>query len=157
MKQIVFLAVILTAAVFPIAAQQANVSPGANSRELFDAIAQADGKISNAVNGHAVEVLMAMFTDDLEFYHDKDGLTNYKQTADGFKEMFANAPDIRRDLVPGTLEVYPLKDYGAIEIGAHRFCHKENGKDDCGTFRFVMLWRKEGDAWKISRVVSYGH
>jgi hypothetical protein len=71
--------------------------------------------------------------------------------------MFASAPDIRRDLEPGSLEVYPIKDYGAMEIGRHRFCHKENGKDDCGTFGFAMVWRKAGDSWKISRVLSYGH
>jgi hypothetical protein len=64
---------------------------------------------------------------------------------------------------PTPLEVYPIKDYGAIEIGAHRFCHKEKGNDaspartDCGTFKFAMVWRKIGDSWKISRVLSYGH
>ena len=40
--------------------------------------------------------------------------------------MFANMPDIRRDMV-GSLGVYPIKDFGAIEVGTHRFCHKENG------------------------------
>jgi hypothetical protein len=64
---------------------------------------------------------------------------------------------------PTPLEVYPIKDYGAIEIGAHRFCHKEEGNDaspartDCGTFKFATVWRKIGDSWKISRVLSYGH
>jgi hypothetical protein len=71
--------------------------------------------------------------------------------------MFASATDIKRVLVKDSLEVYPVKDYGAIEIGAHRFCHKENDKDECGTFEFAMVWRKTGDSWKISRVLSYGH
>jgi hypothetical protein len=71
--------------------------------------------------------------------------------------MFGNSPDIRRELVPGSLQVYPIKDFGAIEIGTHRFCHKENGKDDCGNFPFVMVWRKSADSWKVSRVISYGH
>jgi hypothetical protein len=44
-----------------------------------------------------------------------------------------------------------------MEIGRHRFCHKENGKDDCGSFGFAMVWRKTGASWKISRVLSYGH
>jgi hypothetical protein len=64
---------------------------------------------------------------------------------------------MRRDLVPGTLEVYPIKGYGAIEIGAHRFCHKEDGKDDCGVFKFVQIWQKQESGWKVTRVVSYGH
>ena len=73
---------------------------------------------------------MALFTQDLEFYHNKDRLTNYEQTGENFKRLFANTPDIRRELVPRTLEVYPIKDYGAIEVGAHRFCHKEEGKEE---------------------------
>jgi hypothetical protein len=71
--------------------------------------------------------------------------------------MFANSPDIRRDLLEGSLEVYPIKDFGAIEIGTHRFCQKENGKEDCGNFPFVMIWKKSGNSWKVSRVISYGH
>ena len=34
---------------------------------------------------------------------------------------------------------------------------KENGKDDCGTFKFAMIWRKDDETWKLSRVISYGH
>jgi hypothetical protein len=29
---------------------------------------------------------------------------------------------VHRELVPGTLEVHPIPGYGALEIGAHRFC-----------------------------------
>lgn len=75
----------------------------------------------------------------------------------GLKGMFDQNNGIRRDLVPGSLEVYPIRDYGAIEIGAHRFCHVENGKDDCGTFKFVQIWQKQQRGWKVTRVVSYGH
>jgi ketosteroid isomerase-like protein len=125
--------------------------------ELFDTIARLDGEIFGAFNAHDVDRLMSLFTDDLEFYHDTGGLGNYRQNAEDFKKMFASMPDIRRELVKASLEVYPIKDYGAMEIGEHRFCHKENGKDDCGTFKFAMVWRRTGDSWKISRVLSYGH
>jgi hypothetical protein len=100
---------------------------------------------------------MSWFAEDVEFYHDKGGLTNYQETREGFTKMFGNAPDIRRTLVPGTLKVYPIKDFGAIQLGTHQFCHKENGKDDCGDFPFVMIWKKTGESWKVSRVISYGH
>jgi hypothetical protein len=53
--------------------------------------------------------------------------------------------------------VYPVNNFGAMEIGAHKFCHLENGKQDCGTFKFAMIWKKTEDGWKISRVISYGH
>lgn len=137
--------------------EQAGKKPAATSGELFDAITRMDSAMFDAFNRHDVDRLMAMFTDDLEFYHDTGGLTNHEQTRESFKKLFASSPDIRRDLVTGSLEVYPIKDYGAIEIGEHHFCHKENGKDECGTFKFVMVWREIGDSWKVSRVISYGH
>jgi hypothetical protein len=34
-----------------------------------------------------------------------------------------------RELVPGTLQVYPVKDYGAIEMGVHRFHHPGHEKE----------------------------
>lgn len=127
------------------------------SRELTRTIAKMDAQVFDAFNAHKVDPLMAMFTDDLEFYHDQGGLTNYEQTAENFRRLFADMPDIRRELVLGSFEVYAIKDYGAIEIGAHRFCHKKQGKKACGTFRFFHIWRKSGDTWKISRVISYGN
>jgi hypothetical protein len=98
-----------------------------------------------------------MFTENLEFYHDKGGLTGYSQTIDFMTAVAKSNNDLRRDLVPGTLEVYPIPNYGAMEIGSHTFCHQENGKQDCGTFKFVHIWKKIGNEWKITRVVSYGH
>jgi ketosteroid isomerase-like protein len=153
--------VFLIVAVFSISVRAADQSPGKNmaakSGELFETIARMDSAIFDAFNAHDVDRLMALFTDDLEFYHDTGGLTDNRQNAESFKKMFASTPDIHRDLVKGSLEVYPVKDHGAMEIGEHRFCHKENGKDDCGTFKFAMVWRKTGESWKISRVLSYGH
>ena len=148
---------LLITAVVSVAGQTPAPSSTAESHELFDTVARQDTKIFDAFNAHDAKALMAMFTSDLEFYQDNDGVKNYEECSGDFKKMFLNTPDIRRDLVPGTLKVYPIKNYGAIEIGAHRFCHKENGQDECGVFEFVMLWKKAGDSWKISRVVSYGH
>src|SRR5438477_143864 len=103
--------------------------PPTGSEQLFQTIARMDAAIFDAFNAHDVDRLMSYFTEDLEFYHDTGGLSTYRQNVDDFKKMFAGTPDIRRDLVKESLEVYPIKDYGAMEIGQHRFCHKENGKD----------------------------
>jgi ketosteroid isomerase-like protein len=132
-------------------------SPSPDADQLFNAIAQMDSKIFDSFNAHDAERVMSFFTGDVEFYHDKDGVSNYQQTADDFKRLFAGTPDIHRELVSGTLEVYPIKNYGAIEIGAHRFTHKENGNEETGSFKFVHVWRKIGDSWKLSRVICYRH
>jgi ketosteroid isomerase-like protein len=125
--------------------------------QLRDLVARLDQSMFDAYNAHDADGLMAWFTEDLEFYHDTGGLMDVEQVKTGFTNVFANNKDIRRDLVDGSLEVYPIKDYGAIEIGAHRFCHTENGKPVCGTYRFMQIWRFTDGAWKVSREVSYGH
>lgn len=129
----------------------------ADAARLRELVGELDRNMFEAYNAHEVDGLMAWFTEDLEFYHDTGGLLDFQQVKQGFTSVFVNNKDIRRDLVEGSLEVYPIRDYGAIEIGAHRFCHTENGKPDCGTFRFMQIWRVDGGVWKVSRDVSYGH
>ena len=127
------------------------------SDSLYKEIARMDTVLFNAFNSRDMENFKMLFTEDLEFYHDKGGLTNYAYTIESFKNTIARNDGLRRDLVKGSLEVYPINNYGAVEIGAHTFCHLENGKQDCGTFRFVHVWKKTDNGWKISRVISYDH
>lgn len=108
-------------------------------------------------NAHDVDRLMSYFATNLKFYHDKGGLSDFSQTRQGFARLFAQSPDITRTLVPGTLEVFPVKNYGATHIATQWFCHVENGRNDCGNSKFVMVWQQQGDTWKIIRVVSYDH
>ena len=98
-----------------------------------------------------------MFTNDLEWYQDNGGLISYKTVFENFANTFKKPFKLTRELVPGSLEVHPIKDYGAIEIGVHRFRHIENGKEEVGTFKFVMIWQQKNELWKISRVISYDH
>lgn len=125
---------------------------------LYNEIAHMDSVLFNAFNTRDVEKFKSLFSEDLEFYHDKGGLTNYEYTINFMKDVAKNNNNgLRRDLVKGSLEVYPIPGYGAMEIGAHTFCHLENGKQDCGTFKFVHIWQRKNGEWKITRVVSYGH
>lgn len=128
---------------------------------LYNQIAHLDSILFNAYNKQDIETVKMMFTEDLEWYQDNGGLLSYQTVMSNFQAIFErykklNTP-IRRDLVEGSLEVHPIKDYGAIHIGKHTFCHWENGKNDCGTFKFLMIWQKKDSVWKISRVVSYDH
>jgi ketosteroid isomerase-like protein len=125
--------------------------------DLHSEIAAADRALFTAFNQRDLTKLRSYFTRDLEFYQDNEGVERYAQTMKDFGQMFGQPAPIRRELVPGSLEVYPIKDYGAIEVGRHRFCHVENGKNDCGTFSFVHIWQRTKAGWKISRAVSYGH
>ena len=61
-----------------------------------------------------------------------------------------------RELVPGSLAVFPIKDFGAIEQGSHRFCQTDASKCE-GLADFTILWRHSSGRWEITRVLSYGH
>jgi Domain of unknown function (DUF4440) len=129
------------------------------SPELFKEIYTQDSLMFAAFNAHDSVALMRFFSDDMEFYHDKGGLSDFKGTAYGFHRLFENNKEtgLRRDLVAGSMEVYPINEYGAVETCQHRFCHLENGKDDCGTFKNIMIWKKTAADWKVTRVISYDH
>ncbi|WP_139923804.1 nuclear transport factor 2 family protein [Hymenobacter sp. DG01] len=137
----------------------AAVPPPPVSLELYRTIAHLDSAMFAAFNHHDAAQLQTFFAEDLEFYHDKGGLTSFEQTMQSFRSLFAQnkTTGLNRQLVPGTLEVYPISGYGAVETHQHRFCHVENGRDDCGTFKNMMVWRLRDGQWKVTRVVSYGH
>ncbi len=126
---------------------------------LYQEIRKADSLMFDAMNRQDLDGMMSYFDKDLEFYHDKGGLDNFDQTKAKLTILFKNNRNnnFRRTLVPGSLEVYPVPGYGAIESCLHRFCHLENRKDDCGTFKNVMVWKKTDAGWKVTRVLSYDH
>ena len=127
------------------------------SKELYTEIAKMDSILFSAFNTQDMPVFKALFTEDLEWFQDNGGLLNYQTVFTNFGNMFNNEHKLSRKLVKSSLEVHPVKDYGAIEIGVHEFRHMENGKEELGTFKFLMIWQKKNGQWRISRVVSYDH
>lgn len=134
-----------------------NASAQEDTAQLRAMILKMDSILFNAFNTRDITTLKSFFHDDLEFYHDKTGLTNYVDNMKAFETNMSNAGDLSRSLIDGSSFIYPIKDYGAIQEGRHRFCHTENGKPDCGTFKFIHIWKKINDTWKITRVISYDH
>ncbi|GAB2809277.1 nuclear transport factor 2 family protein [Ferruginibacter profundus] len=126
-------------------------------QELYNEIAHMDSVIFGYFNTQQFEPFKALFTKDLEWFQDNDGLVPYNTVFKNFRNNFNRPSKLTRQLVGGSLEVHPIKNYGAIEIGVHQFKHIENGKEETGTFKFVMIWQKKNGQWKISRVVSYDH
>lgn len=137
------------------AAQEKKVAP--TTIALYEEIAAMDSIIFAAFNSQDMKIFQSLFTKDLEWFQDNGGLIPYRTVFENFSNTFKKPFKLTRQLVPGTLEVHPIKDYGAIEIGVHQFRHIENGKEEIGTFKFLMIWQKKKGQWKISRVVSYDH
>jgi hypothetical protein len=71
-----------------------------------------DAALSVAFDAHDINKLKALFTQDLEFYQDDEGLVRYEQTVKDFESLFAQDNQMRRKLVEGSLEVYPVKATG---------------------------------------------
>jgi hypothetical protein len=140
-----------------LSAQLKNYSPV--SKDLYDSIANLDSIFFNAFNTQNLDELKTFLSENLEFYHDLGGVTNYNQNLDAFKKTFESDRRVRRKLVEGTLEVYPIKDYGAVETGIHRFyaTEKEQQEKLSSEAKFVQVWQKKDGEWRITRIISFGH
>ena len=106
------------------------------------------------------------FTDDVEFYHDKGGITlGLNNLAATIKKNLCgtNTFRLRRDVVQGTIKVFPLQNanliYGAIMSGDHVFYTLEQGKEPRldGLAKFTHLWLLKDGQWKMARILSYDH
>ena len=135
------------------------ISVGARAQpadELYRAISALDTALFDSYNSCDLEKFKSFFTEDLEFYHDQSGLTVGSQiVTEQVKKNICGK--VRRELVAGTLQVYPLRGYGAVEVGVHRFYPPAKGSDATGEAKFIHLWQKKDDAWRITRVISYDH
>jgi hypothetical protein len=129
------------------------------SQALFDDIEHMDEILFTAFNQRDLATLSTLFAPDLEFFHDKGGLTHYEDNMRSLRNNFAKPTVVRRQLVDGSLEVYPIQSVGAVEIGVHRFYSKDPGGEErlTATARFIHLWRKDKGHWRVARVISYDH
>ena len=128
------------------------------NEELFRTISSLDAEVFDAYNRCDLKKFGSYFPSNLEFYHDNGGLVSKtrKSLVESVKTNICGK--VRRELVPGTLQIYPLRGYGAVETGVHRFYHP--GHDDTepvGEGKFVHLWQQTDNGWKITRVISYDH
>jgi hypothetical protein len=142
-----------------IATSAAAQSDPSTSGPLYDELARMDSILFDAAFVSCdIEKTNSLFTDDIEFYHDKTGLERGQQVRESFRRLTASCPrqrGIRRELVAGSLRVYPIKDFGAVQMGVHRFI--ERGAPTYTVARFVTLWQKKDGGWIIPRVLSFDH
>ena len=126
-------------------------------KDLFNTIYKLDSSFFAAFNEKDIPRFVSFLDSSLEFYHDKTGLTDLNYNINAFKRIAKDVPDLKRTLLNETMEVYLIPDYGAVQIAQHKFCHMENGKMDCGVFKFIHVWKKTESGWKITRIVSVDH
>lgn len=123
--------------------------------DLYRTVAGLDTALFDAYNHCDLVKLGSMVTGDLEFYHDKTGLAVGRQPfVDAIKNNICGK--VHRELVSGSLEVYALNGYGAVEIGVHRFTHPGD-PSNIGEAKFITVWQVKDGVWQVSRVISFDH
>ena len=129
-----------------------------NQTQLDQTITELDRQLFDAYNHCDLKKFDSLLDENVEFYHDQGGVTlGHAALTESIKNNICTG-DTQRVLVPGTLKIYYMKGYGAIEMGVHRFLHpKTEAVNGTGEGSFVHLWRYKDGAWKVTRVLSYDH
>lgn len=103
-----------------------------------------------------------LMSNNLAFYHDKDGFSDKAKFLIDLKNGLCKDPQtrqVKRILVEGSTEIFPLYKngtlYGAIQNGTHLFA--ENIENPSGTAKFTHLWMLENNEWKLATSLSFDH
>src|SRR5262245_16305499 len=145
-----------------------HLTPGAVARPgLREEVLAADAALFKAFFDDCdADAVRKLVTDDFEMFHDKGGrvITSGEQFATITKEKCQRQRDgidfvATRELVPESVKVYPLNNYGAVETGSHRFYAVAKGKPNRLTevAQFTHVWKEENGQWRLARVLSYDH
>lgn len=124
-----------------------------DDKELYETIVSMDRVFFDAYNSCDLKKQDSIYADNIEFYHDKGGLMTSKQDIIDATEK--NICDkVTRELVKGSIEVYPIKDYGAVEIGFHKFHNNQEPDAPSNPSKFIIIWQNTNNNWQIAKVIS---
>lgn len=134
---------------------------------LMAAALRADSLFWDGYNRCDVEQMMRYIPADLQFFHDKGGITLGDSA---FRLSIKNGLcsdtgkyRLRREVVAGHANAYPMmkdgKIYGVLMTGKHLFYISQNGQKEFadGLAQFADLWLLQDGQWKMARVFSYDH
>ena len=124
-----------------------------SSPQLYNTILRMDSTYFDAYNRCDMEKQAAIYSDSIQFYHDKGGLqTSKKEILDAIRRNICGK--VSRVLVKGSVEVYEIPNFGAIEIGLHQFINHQEHDALSKPDKFILFWRHKDDKWQITQVIS---
>ena len=125
-----------------------------DSKALYDSIVHMDSVLFGAYNICDLPTMAGCFSEDIEFYHDKGGLMTNKDSIMAATKKYV-CGKVTRVLIAGSIEVYPIANFGAIEMGQHYFINNEEPKSAHHSIgKFVHTWKNEEGKWRLTRVIS---
>lgn len=123
------------------------------NEKLYDDILKMDLDFFDAYNSYDLDKQANIYADNIEFFHDKGGyMTSKKDILNSTKKYICGK--VKRELIKESVEVYPISDYGAVEIGFHKFINSQEPDAESIPFKFIMIWSNKSGEWKIKKVIS---
>ncbi|WP_144283577.1 serine hydrolase [Chryseobacterium echinoideorum] len=133
------------------------------SADLYKTILSKDSLLFDVgFNTCDIKHFEFLLSENLKFYHDKDGISDKTKFLHDLKNGLCKNPETRqvqRFLIRESTEVFPLYKngilYGAIQNGEHLFSEKR--EKQAGIAKFTNVWQLENGEWKLNTSLSFDH
>ena len=137
------------------------LAQGAQAGDAAD-VRDADARFWRAYNACDLPAMGALLTDDVEFYHDRTGLTASRTAVvESLRKGPCGEPAmrLRREAVAGSVQFHPLAGGYAILSGRHRFFVRPEGEPERldGEAGFTDVWKADAGRWRMHRILSFDH
>lgn len=131
--------------------------------ELYKTILAKDSLLFDVgFNTCDIKQFENLLSDNLKFYHDKDGISDKTKFLTDLKNGICNNQanrQVKRFLVKESTEIFPLYKngilYAAVQNGEHMFSEKRESQ--AGIAKFTNVWQLENNEWKLTTSFSFDH
>ncbi len=140
----------------------AQAQPAETQESVAADLAALDARLFKAAFEDCdMAVLEELLADDMEFYHDRDGLS-YTTSAAFIADVKKECGGGKRVLVADSLSTHMIGNYGAMQQGRHEFHQVMPDGSSIAREKgvFMHLWKRTSTSaagWQIARVISYDH
>lgn len=131
--------------------------------DLYKTILTKDSLLFDVGFNHCgIKQFENLLSDNLKFYHDKDGISDKTKFLTDLKNGICNSDThrkVQRFLVKESTEIFPLYKngvlYGAVQNGEHTFSEKRESQ--AGIAKFTNVWQIENGEWQLTTSFSFDH
>lgn len=131
--------------------------------DLYKTILSKDSLLFDVgFNTCDIKQFETLLSENLKFYHDKDGISDKTKFITDLKKGICNTQEnrqVKRFLVKESTEIFPLYMngmlYGAVQNGEHQFSEKREIQG--GIAKFTNVWQLENNEWKLTTSFSFDH
>lgn len=131
--------------------------------DLYKTILSKDSLLFDVgFNNCDIKQFEILLSENLKFYHDKDGISDKAKFLFDLKNGLCKNPEtrqVKRFLVKESTEIFPLYKngtlYGAVQNGEHLFSEKRESQ--AGIAKFTNVWQLENGDWKLATSFSFDH